>query len=281
MPGMFATVPETIRLSSLLLTGFGVIGLALALGITALPRNENSGASGRDESEKLASGKSKASITEGLPTEAPAVDSEFASGIVGQWELTEGERIGTVQFTKGGMVVFNWHWDNQPDTKLGGTGKYRFVARDTMEVEEGPLAKRLGVDMPSDNELILVEQSGVAFTGLDGRLRRVVPNPSPTGISEKRLVGKWEIVEGEQKGTATFTDGGAVLFVWYRRDLKQNLTNAGNYSMSGKNLKIKASGEYGGESVRIIEFLSDDELVIQKPTGSHFSWLFGRLKRVK
>ena len=69
-----------IRLSPSLLTGFGVIGLALALGITALPRNEGSGAPGRTDAEKLASGKSKASITEGLPTEAPAVDSEFAWG---------------------------------------------------------------------------------------------------------------------------------------------------------------------------------------------------------
>ena len=107
------------------------------------------------------------------------------------------------------------------------------------------------------------------------------PSQPSTSLADKRLVGKWEIVEGEQKGTATFTDGGNVLFIWFRRDLKQNLTETGNYTLTGKSLKIKASGQYDGESLRDIEFLADDELLVHRPKGFNFTWLYGRLKRVK
>ncbi|HEY7329480.1 MAG TPA: hypothetical protein VH592_17710 [Gemmataceae bacterium] len=77
------------------------------------------------------------------------------------------------------------------------------------------------------------------------------------------------------------SDGGTVFFTWYRRDLKQNITETGKYTLTGKSLKIKASGEYDGESVREIEFLTDDELLVHRPKGFNFSWLYGRLKRVK
>jgi hypothetical protein len=107
------------------------------------------------------------------------------------------------------------------------------------------------------------------------------PSQPSTALGDKRLVGKWEIVEGEQKGTATFTEGGTVFFAWFRRDLKRNLTETGNYTLAGKSLKIKASGQYDGESVREIEFLSDDELLVHRPKGFNFTWLYGRLKRAK
>jgi hypothetical protein len=111
--------------------------------------------------------------------------------------------------------------------------------------------------------------------------RNTQPSQSSTAQADKRLVGKWEIVEGEQKGTATFTDGGTVFFTWFRRDIKRNLNETGKYSLAGKSLKIKASGEYDGESVREIEFLTDDELLVHRPKGFNFTWLYGRLKRVK
>ena len=107
------------------------------------------------------------------------------------------------------------------------------------------------------------------------------PSQPSTVVMDKRLVGKWEIVEGEQKGTATFTEGGTVLFAWFHRDLKRNLTETGSYTLAGKSLKIKASGHYDGESVREIEFLTDDELLVHRPKGFNFTWLYGRLKRLK
>lgn len=72
-----------------------------------------------------------------------------------------------------------------------------------------------------------------------------------------------------------------MLFVWYHTGLRKNWTETGKYSLDGRSLTIKAAGEYGGESVREIEFLSDDELLIQEPRGTHFTWLYGRLKRAK
>lgn len=105
--------------------------------------------------------------------------------------------------------------------------------------------------------------------------------PAADAQPDRRLVGKWEIIEGEQKGRATFTDGGTILFVWYHTGLKKNWTETGRYRLDGRSLTIKAAGGYGGESVREIEFLSDDELLIQRSTGSHFTWLYGRLKRAK
>ena len=116
---------------------------------------------------------------------------------------------------------------------------------------------------------------------LDKALKGIRKTQPSTALADKRLVGKWEIVEGDQKGTATFTEGGTVFFAWFRRDLKQNLTETGKYALAGKSLKIKASGEYDGESVREIEFLTDDELLVHRPKGFNFSWLYGRLKRVK
>ncbi len=111
--------------------------------------------------------------------------------------------------------------------------------------------------------------------------RNSKPSQPSAVVMDKRLVGKWEIVEGEQKGTATFTEGGTVLFAWFHRDLKRNLTETGSYTLAGKSLKIKASGHYDGESLRDIEFLSDDELLLHRPKGFNFTWLYGRLKRVK
>lgn len=116
---------------------------------------------------------------------------------------------------------------------------------------------------------------------LDRAMKNSKPSQPSTALVDKRLVGRWEIIEGEQKGTATFTEGGTVVFAWFHRDLKRNLTETGNYTLTGKSLKIKASGQYDGESVREIEFMLDDELLVHRPKGFNFTWLYGRLKQVK
>ena len=154
-----------------------------------------------------------------------------------------------------------------------GDEEMRKLAEQLREVEERTDGAARTPVTPLDVEAALDK----ALKGNRGSKRS---QPS-TALVDKRLVGKWEIVEGEQKGTATFTDGGTVFFAWFRRDLKRNLTETGNYTLAGKSLKIKASGQYDGESVREIEFLSDDELLVHRPKGFNFTWLYGRLKRVK
>jgi len=120
---------------------------------------------------------------------------------------------------------------------------------------------------------------------LDQELQRqVAPSASLTAVPGDpagQLIGRWEIVEGEQKGHVQFTPGGTVIFVWFHPGLRKDWTETGKYLISGNSLEIQASGEYGSKSVRDIEFLSGDELIINKPKGFHFNWLFGRLKRLQ
>ena len=120
------------------------------------------------------------------------------------------------------------------------------------------------------------------------RLKRMTGSPelrtskAPLADGDARLVGKWEIVESDQKGTVEFTKGGTVIFIWLHSGLKRDWTETGQYGVvAGNQMKIKAAGEYGGESVRGFEFLSEDELLINKASGTDFTWLFGRLRRVK
>jgi hypothetical protein len=280
-----------IRLSASFLTGFGVIGIALLLGITALPRNQT-GEADRDESARL----------------------------VGTWVQTGGGsafRQPTLTFTTGGTVT----WGQEGDSEW--VAKFKFNGKTLAIYEDRSFGNKTEyhMDLVSDSEMLLGQANERSpfggFSVLKGRWQKGaapeggkkkkgdfgddrVPPPPPqmkdldvkpapkdpddpgvARIDDKRIVGKWQIVEGEQKGTATFTEGGTVLFVWFHPGLKKNWTETGNYTLNGKSLKIKASGEYGDESVRKIEFLSDDELLVQRPKGLDFTWLYGRLKRVK
>lgn len=145
------------------------------------------------------------------------------------------------------------------------------VAEQVMQLDES-----LGSAAPLDP----IQQAAI----LDQELQRQAASPTSTlkepGEFDSRLVGKWEIVEGEQEGHVQFTSGGTVIFVWFHPGLKENWTQTGKYRINGNALEIQASGEYGGKSVRDFELLSDDELIIHKPEGLDFTWLFGRLKRV-
>jgi len=113
-------------------------------------------------------------------------------------------------------------------------------------------------------------------TVLDRELKggKTPTSPQPKGAD--RLVGKWQIVEKGNSATVEFTKGGLVLFT-------DNFpTRTGKYTVVGTSLKIKAAGDYGGETIRGIEFLADDELIITRGSGAlEFSGLFGRLKRSK
>jgi hypothetical protein len=116
---------------------------------------------------------------------------------------------------------------------------------------------------------------------LDALLANELAGSKPTPTSRKSIVGKWKIEKGEVKGDVEFSAGGTVIFTWFHTGLKKDWVDTGKYSLNRNSLKIKASGEYGSESEREIEFLSGDELLVTKPKGHQFTWLFGRLVRVK
>ena len=103
--------------------------------------------------------------------------------------------------------------------------------------------------------------------------------PSPPS-SRKSIVGKWKIEKGEVDGTVEFTAGGTVLFTWFHTGLKKDWVQTGKYTLTLSTLKISEAGDYGSESQRQIEFLSNDELLVAKQSGLGFTWLFGRLKRI-
>ena len=111
------------------------------------------------------------------------------------------------------------------------------------------------------------------------RLTPKAASLSPQEAS-RTLIGKWEVVEGEVKGTATFTTGGNIIFTWWHESLGKNWSETGTYAVATKRLTIKGAGDYGQASERELEFLSEDEVLINKPQGLGMSWLFGRLKRV-
>lgn len=111
---------------------------------------------------------------------------------------------------------------------------------------------------------------------LQGKSARTIAKPS-----KQSLVGKWEIIEGEKKGTATFTSGGTIQFVWCHSSSDRMWNETGKYTTSGNKLTIKASGDYGSESNRDFEFISENELLVNKPTCCDFNWLYGRLRRVQ
>lgn len=145
------------------------------------------------------------------------------------------------------------------------------VAEQVMQLDES-----LGDATPLDP----IQQAAILDQELQREVASTTSNIAEPGEFDSRLLGKWEIVEGEQKGHVQFTAGGTVIFVWFHPGLKENWTHTGKYRITGNALEIQASGEYGGKSVRDFELLSDDELIIHKPEGLDFTWLFGRLKRV-
>lgn len=115
---------------------------------------------------------------------------------------------------------------------------------------------------------------------LDALLSKELSGPSSPPSPRKSLVGKWKIEKGEVDGTVEFTAGGTVLFTWFHTGLKKDWVETGKYTLTRSTLKISEAGDYGSESQREIEFLSNDELLVAKQSGLGFRWLFGRLKRI-
>ncbi len=106
--------------------------------------------------------------------EKPTVSSPYEEKILGEWELIGGKRIGTVTFSKGGLIIFTWSWASDKSS-FEDNGSYRFVDERVIEIKESgnsPSTLTLAIDFPSDNEIFLVPKGGYAFTGLEGKLRR-------------------------------------------------------------------------------------------------------------
>jgi hypothetical protein len=116
---------------------------------------------------------------------------------------------------------------------------------------------------------------------------RELKEPSLKNGIEKKLVGKWQVVEGKRRGTVEFTKGGTALVSWddgLRNSLGESQRRATlKYKVSGNALRLKGTGPYDDQQQEIvIEVISEDEMifVIQKSAMS-FGWLEGRFKRAK
>lgn len=151
----------------------------------------------------------------------------------------------------------------------------RRAEQDTVRITDEELAA-LTVGSGQDLPLTATDPAN-----LDALLAKELSGtPSPPS-SRKSLVGKWKIEKGEVDGTVEFTAGGTVLFTWFHTGLKKDWVETGKYTLTRSTLKITEAGDYGSESQREIEFLSNDELLVAKQSGLGFTWLFGRLKRIQ
>lgn len=104
-----------------------------------------------------------------------------ASRLVGKWQLVEGKRTGTVEFTRGGTALLAW--DDGIANALGerqrrATLKYT-LAGNTLRLEE-PGDFEYGqkcdvqIEFAGQDEIILVNQrNSLSFDWLDGRAKRV------------------------------------------------------------------------------------------------------------
>ena len=150
----------------------------------------------------------------------------------------------------------------------------RRAEQDKVRISDEELAA-LTVDSGKDSPLTASDPAN-----LDALLAKELSGTSRPAASRKSLVGKWKIEKGEVDGTVEFSAGGTVIFTWFHTGLKRDWVQTGKYTLTRSTLKITESGDYGSESQREIDFLSNDELLVAKPSGLGFTWLFGRLKRI-
>ncbi len=110
-----------------------------------------------------------------------ATPRQGATRLVGKWELVEGKRLGTVEFTNGGTALMSW--DDSIPNALGqsrrrATLKYTLAGNILRLQEPGDFEYRqkcdVQIEFVSDDELILVNQkNSLSFDWLDGRVKRV------------------------------------------------------------------------------------------------------------
>jgi hypothetical protein len=104
-----------------------------------------------------------------------------ATSLVGRWQLVEGKRPGTVEFTRGGTALLAW--DDGIANALGqrqrrATLKYTLKGNALRLEEPGEFEYRQKCDVQIEfigqDEIILVNQkNSLSFDWLDGRAKRV------------------------------------------------------------------------------------------------------------
>jgi hypothetical protein len=104
-----------------------------------------------------------------------------AASLVGKWQLAEGKRSGTVEFTRGGTALLAW--DDGITNALGqrqrrATLKYTLKGNILRLEEPGEFEYRQKCDVQIEfigqDEIILVNQkNSLSFDWLDGRAKRV------------------------------------------------------------------------------------------------------------
>lgn len=103
-----------------------------------------------------------------------------AARIVGKWELTEGKRTGSVEFTAAGTALLSWN--DGLTNGLGERGrratlKYTLAGNTLRLQEPGTSEYRqkcdVEIEFVGDDELIFINQkNSLSFDWLDGRARR-------------------------------------------------------------------------------------------------------------
>jgi hypothetical protein len=104
-----------------------------------------------------------------------------AAILVGKWQLAEGKRSGTVEFTRGGTALLAW--DDGITNALGqrqrrATLKYTLKGNILLLEEPGEFEYRqmcdVQIEFSGQDEIILVNQkNSLSFDWLDGRAKRV------------------------------------------------------------------------------------------------------------
>lgn len=101
--------------------------------------------------------------------------------LVGKWQLAEGKRKGTVEFTKGGTALVVWSdglRNALGESERRATLKYSLAGKALKLEEPGDGEYRqkcdVQIEIISDDEMIFVNQkNSLSFDWLDGRVKRV------------------------------------------------------------------------------------------------------------
>jgi hypothetical protein len=275
-----------IHLSKSLLAGIGMIGLVLVLGIISLPN-----------------------------------DDLYKQLIVGRWQEDEGR--GFMEFTPDGTMTIG-------NDLTSYTARYHFADKDTIKLDSPKLTekdKSSGLDtitvvsltkdkltvsvgdLPTvtfhrsrDNDKESAKREGRPRIERHGGLEfeiTPVAKPSERKPLDKRLVGKWELVEGGDrhawidydKTTVEITTKGTVVFSergkYNEDDREAGIRKGGRYeySFTGKAWALEdGTLEFvvNDEAFRISpDFVSDSDLLLADGKGLKSGSLQGKWRRVK
>jgi hypothetical protein len=114
-------------------------------------------------------------------TNRPASRQSLVAQLVGKWEVNQGRKRGTVEFTKGGTALLVWSdglRNALGESERRATLKYKLVGTSLNLEEPGDSECRqkqtVKIEVISSDELIfVVENRAMSFDWLEGRVKRV------------------------------------------------------------------------------------------------------------